>query len=228
MNESINGAITISDSVEKKSVSDKKILYMFFKRTFDILGAILGCLLLLPVIVIVKICYMCNKDFTSIFFVQNRIGKDGKVFKLYKFRSMSPNAEDILKELLKDPKYKKEWDENQKFHDDPRLTKIGKYLRKTSIDEMPQFLNILNGDMSFIGPRPLVKGELEEHNGNHRIYESVKPGITGWWACNGRSNTTYEERLDLEYYYIKNQSLSIDIKCIFLTIKAVIFKIGAK
>ena len=141
---------------------------------------------------------------------------------------MVPNADEVLKKLLKQKKYKKEWDKNQKLENDPRITKIGRILRKTSLDELPQFINVLKGDMSLIGPRPLVKGELDKHKGDHAIYESVKPGITGWWACNGRSATTYEKRLELEYYYIKNMSLLLDIKCIFLTIKAVIGKSGAK
>lgn len=138
------------------------------------------------------------------------------------------NADEVLKELLKQPKYKKEWKENQKFENDPRITKIGNFLRKTSLDELPQFINVLKNDMSMIGPRPLVEGELDDHNGNHEIYERVKPGITGWWAANGRSATTYKKRLELEYYYVENCSLLLDIKCIFKTIKAVLFKTGAK
>ena len=138
------------------------------------------------------------------------------------------NADEVLKELLKDPKYKKEWDLNQKFENDPRITKIGNILRKTSLDELPQFINVIKGDMSMIGPRPLVEGELDAHKGNHAIYESVRPGISGWWAANGRSATTYERRLELEYFYCKNCNLILDIKCVFLTIAAVLFKTGAK
>ncbi len=104
------------------------------------------------------------------------------------------NADEVLKELLKDPKYKKEWDLNQKFENDPRITKMGNILRKTSLDELPQFINVIKGDMSMIGPRPLVEGELDAHKGNHTIYESVRPGISGWWAANGRSATTYEKK----------------------------------
>ena len=138
------------------------------------------------------------------------------------------NAEEVLVELLKQPEYKKEWDLNQKFENDPRITKVGNILRKTSLDEVPQFLNVLFNDMSLIGPRPLVEGELDAHNGKHELYESVKPGITGWWACNGRSATTYEKRLELEYYYIENRSLMLDMKCIFKTVEAVIGEKGAK
>lgn len=209
-------------------MSGCKFFYLFIKRFFDIFVGLLGIIFLIPVSIIVKIINVCNKDFDSMFFCHTRIGKNGKEFKLYKFRSMVPNADDVLKELLKDPKYNDEWKRNQKFDNDPRITKIGKFLRKTSLDELPQFINVLKGDMSLIGPRPLVKGELDEHNGNHLIYESVRPGITGWWACNGRSSTTYDERLELEYYYVNNMSLILDIKCIIGTVKAVLFKTGAK
>ena len=209
-------------------ISIKKYLYFGVKRLFDILIALLGCLFLLPIILIVKISYLLHKDFDSIFFRQKRIGKNGKEFNLYKFRSMVPNADEVLKELLKDPKYKEEWDLNQKFEHDPRITSMGNILRKTSLDELPQFINILIGDMSLIGPRPLVPGELDSHNGNHELYESVRPGISGWWAANGRSATTYERRLELEYYYVQHCGLILDIRCVFRTIKAVIFKTGAK
>ena len=209
-------------------ISIKKYLYFGVKRLFDILIALIGCLFLLPIILIVKISYLLHKDFDSIFFRQKRIGKNGKEFNLYKFRSMVPNADEVLKELLKDPKYKEEWDLNQKFEHDPRITSMGNILRKTSLDELPQFINILIGDMSLIGPRPLVPGELDSHNGNHELYERVRPGISGWWAANGRSATTYERRLELEYYYVQNCSIILDIRCVFRTIKAVIFKTGAK
>ena len=137
-------------------------------------------------------------------------------------------SEELLNELLKQPEYKEQWDLNQKLENDPRVTKIGNILRKTSLDELPQLINVLKGEMSMIGPRPLVDGELDAHNGDHQVYESVSPGITGWWACNGRSATTYEERLELEYYYCKNCSLILDIKCFFKTIQAVLLEKGAK
>ena len=132
-----------------------------------------------------------------------------------------------LNTALKDEKYKKEWEEEQKFSNDPRITKVGRILRKTSIDELPQMINVLKGDMSLVGPRPLVDGELEQHGGL-KLYQRVKPGITGWWGCNGRSNIDYRERLELEYYYVRNCSLYLDILCIFRTIVAVIKKDGAQ
>ena len=215
-------------TIEKDIVVRKRIVYPFFKRLFDIVVGILGILLLLPVSIIVKIINILNKDFSPVFYSHTRIGKNGKEFKLYKFRSMVPNADEVLKELLKQEKYANEWKENHKFEKDPRITKVGNFLRKSSLDELPQFINVLKGDMSLIGPRPLIKGELDGHNGNHEIYESIRPGITGWWACNGRSATTYEKRLELEYYYVNNMSLLLDVKCIFGTVKAVICKTGAK
>ena len=225
MNESV---LELEKENEISTSKIKRGIFLFIKRTFDIICSLIGFIFLIPITWIVKICYVLTGDFKSIFYVQKRIGKNGKIFYLYKFRSMVPNAGEILKELLKDPKYKKEWDANQKFENDPRITKIGKILRKTSLDEIPQFVNVLFGEMSLIGPRPLVPGELDAHNGNHEIYEKVRPGITGWWGCSGRSDTDYEERLKLEYYYVEHQSLKLDIKCIFKTIGAVLFGKGAK
>ena len=206
----------------------KKYFYRFIKRTFDILCSLIGIIFLIPLTIIIKLCYILTGDFKSIFYSQDRIGKNGKIIHLFKFRSMVPDADERLKELLKNPKYKKEWDKYRKLDNDPRITKIGKILRKTSLDEFPQFINILIGDMSLIGPRPLVEGELDEHNGDHELYESMRPGLTGWWACNGRSANDYKARLDLEYYYVENCSIWLDIKCIFKTVGAVFTFDGAK
>lgn len=226
MNESVLEQKKIAVRAIPKNM--KRYSYFMIKRLFDIIASILGCIFLIPISFVVKLCTLLTGDFHSIFYRQKRIGKNGKFIYIYKFRSMVPNADEVLKELLKKPKYKKEWKENQKFKDDPRITKIGKILRKTSLDELPQLINVLKGDMSLIGPRPLVEGELDEHNGNHALYESVRPGVTGWWGCNGRSDISYEERLDLEYYYCKNCSLKLDIKCFFKTISVVLFGKGAK
>ena len=218
----------MNEAVSVQAIGIKEALYLTIKRLFDIIVGLIGMIFILPIALIVKISYMLNGDFKSIFYKQKRIGKNGKIFYLYKFRTMVYNAEDVLKEMKKKKKWKKEWDKNQKFENDPRITKMGNVLRKTSMDEVPQFINVLKGDMSLIGPRPLVEGELDAHKGNHEIYEAVRPGITGWWACNGRSATTYEERLELEYFYVKNRGLRMDIKCIFKTIEAVLLKKGAK
>lgn len=231
MNDNLEVAnMTLVDKKNNKTMfsSFRLTIYQAIKDVFDILFSFFGMVVMVIVAIVLKVSYMLSGDFHSIFFAQTRIGKNGKEFKLYKFRTMVPDAEQKLKELLKKEPYKSEWKKNQKLDNDPRITKIGKILRKTSLDELPQFINIYIGDMSIIGPRPLVKGELDAHNGSHEIYESVRPGITGWWACNGRSATSYEKRLELEYYYVKNRSILLDLKCIFYTIKAILFGKGAK
>ena len=201
-------------------------MYRYIKRLFDIILSLFGLIILIPICILVKISFLCKGDKKSIFFKHTRIGKEGKPFMMYKFRSMVHNAEELLEELLKDERYRKEWAENQKIEKDPRITTIGAFLRKTSLDELPQLLNVLKGDMSIVGPRPLVKGELEEHGGS-KIYWKEKPGITGWWGSHGRSNIDYSERLELEYFYIRNMSFKLDLICILKTITAVIKHKGA-
>lgn len=223
----MNNTMEITD--DRLNLSIKKYIYLIIKRLFDIFIGLIGCILLIPISIIIKIIYLFNKDYHSIFYKQIRIGKNGKKFKLYKYRSMVKDADEILERTLSDSKkLRLEWLQNQKLEDDPRITKIGKILRKTSIDEIPQFINLLKGDMSLIGPRPLIKGELKNHNGDPEIYESVRPGITGWWGCNGRSDTNYKERLELEYFYVNNMSLKLDLKIIFKTIKTILIREGAK
>lgn len=202
-------------------------MYFFFKRLLDIVSGICGILIIIPVSIIIKLIYISFGDGGSILYKQSRIGKDGKLFQIYKFRTMVQDAEEQLDELLKEDRYKQEWEANQKIENDPRITKIGKFLRESSLDELPQLINVLVGDMSLVGPRPLVEGELEAHNGSKK-YWKVKPGITGWWACHGRSNLDYSERLELEYYYVDNASFSLDMLCLFKTFIAVFRQIGAK
>lgn len=204
------------------------VFYLIIKRLFDIICGLLGLLILIPLTVIIKIAYVCHGDFYPIFYAHERIGKNGKKFKLYKYRSMVPHADKKLAELIKKEPYKTEWKKYQKLTDDPRITSIGKIIRHGSIDEMPQFLNVLFGQLSMIGPRPLVEGEIESHNGDATLYQSVKPGITGWWAVNGRSEMDYDKRLDLEYYYIKNRSIALDTKIFFKTFKVIKTHEGAK
>ena len=204
-----------------------QMIYMGIKRIADIIFGLIGLVILVPIMLGVKLANLASGDKARIFYRHDRVGQNGKTIRILKFRSMVPNADERLKELLKQERYRKEWEENQKLDDDPRITKIGRFIRKTSIDELPQLLNVLAGDMSLVGPRPLVKGELEAHGGL-KLYERVKPGITGWWGCNGRSNIDYRERLELEYYYVKNCSLYLDILCIFRTMLAVLKKDGAQ
>ncbi|MBR3116904.1 MAG: sugar transferase [Bacilli bacterium] len=224
----MNGEAVVLEHTETKSIS--LIIYKIIKRLFDIICSLVGLVFIIPIAIIIKICYMCTGDFSSIFYTQKRVGKNGKAFRLFKFRSMVKNADKKLEVYLNENKEaKKEWDKYQKLSNDPRITKVGRIIRKLSIDEVPQFINVLKGDMSMIGPRPLIIGELDAHNGDHSIYEAVKPGITGWWACNGRSDVEeYDERLKLEYYYIQHRGIKMDIKCIFKTITSVLSSKGAK
>lgn len=209
------------------SFTPGQLIYLGVKRCADIVFGIVGLIFLIPIAVIVKVSYLLSGDMAKVLYQQTRVGQNGKLIKMYKFRSMVPDADEVLKELLKDERYRKEWEENQKFEHDPRITKIGRILRKTSIDELPQLINVLKGEMSLVGPRPLVVGELEMQGGL-KLYQKVKPGITGWWGCNGRSNISYRERLELEYYYVKNCSLYLDVLCIIRTVFAVLKKDGAQ
>jgi len=202
-------------------------MYIYFKRLFDIIIGLIGVIILIPLVFVLKGIFIILGDGGDLLYFQKRVGKDGRLFKIYKFRTMVEDADEKLKDLLKVDQYRREWEENQKLEDDPRITKVGKFLRKTSLDELPQIINVLRGDMSLVGPRPLVEGELEAHGGAN-LYWKVKPGITGWWASHGRSNLNYNERLDMEYYYIKNLSLKLDIICILKTIKGVLTSEGAK
>lgn len=221
--------------VENQKVAEKItlqkihfVLYSFLKRILDIALSLIALVFVIPICLIIKAITLHYEDYDSIFYTQERIGKNGKKFKIIKFRSMVVNADEELAKMLEKEEHKNKWDEDQKIDNDPRITKVGKVLRCTSLDELPQFINVLKGDMSIIGPRPLVPGELGKHHGIHEIYESVKPGITGWWGCHGRSCTTYKARLELEYYYVEHFGLITDIKCFFLTIFSVICKKGAK
>ena len=198
--------------------------YKFVKRFFDIVLASIGMIVLSPIFLIISLAIKLESK-GPIFFKHTRIGKDGKIIKIYKFRSMVNNAEDMIKEFT--PEQMKEYRENYKLTNDPRITKVGKFLRKTSLDELPQLINIIKGDLSIIGPRPVVSDELKKYGTNTRKFLSVTPGLTGYRAANGRSCTSYEQRMQMELFYIDNLSLKMDIKVFFKTIEAVIKREGA-
>lgn len=206
-----------------KTKISKKV-YIKIKRVIDMILASIALILLSPVFAIIAIAIKIDSK-GPVFFAHKRIGKNGKIIKLYKFRSMVINAEELIKSFT--PEQMKEYKENYKLTNDPRITKVGKFLRKTSLDELPQLINIINGDLSIIGPRPVVAEELEKYGVNKDKFLSVTPGLTGYWAANGRSNTTYEQRMKMELYYIDNLSLKMDIKVFFKTILSVVKKEGA-
>lgn len=207
----------------------KEAIYLTIKRTIDIFAGIVGLILLVPISLIIKIISVCSKDYDSIFYTQNRIGKNGKEFKLYKFRSMVPNADQVLEELLKsDKKLAKEYKINKKLKEDPRITKAGKLIRKTSLDELPQLINVLKGEMTLIGNRPYLPREKEDMGLFYDDIIKTKPGITGYWQVSGRSDTTFEQRLKLESFYSLNRGLRMDIKIFFKTFSVVLFGKGAE
>ncbi len=202
-------------------------IYLCLKRVMDLSGAIVGLIIFSPIFLLISILYMIGDNKGPVFFKQIRMGKNGKEFYIYKFRSMIVNAEEKLRgnEVL----YKKYIDNNYKLEpsEDPRITKVGQFLRKTSLDELPQFLNVLKGDMSLVGPRPVVQEELVEYGKRKDEFLSVKPGLTGYWQVSGRSDVGYPERVDLELYYAYNASLWFDIKILLLTVKNVVVGKGA-
>lgn len=204
-------------------------VYLFIKRVTDILISILGILVLIPLTLIVKILYMLSGDFHSILFNQERIGKNGKPFKMFKFRTMVPNADEELKRMLrKNKKIKEEYSKYKKLENDPRITKIGKLLRKFSLDEFPQFINIFIGNMSLVGPRPYLFREKKDMGKYFNIIKQAKPGLTGYWQVNGRNNTDFKDRLLLDAEYLKIRGLRLDLKIIFMTFYKVLSRDGAK
>ncbi len=206
----------------------KWCLYLFVKRVFDIFVGLIGLILLIPVSIIIKIVSICSGDFKSIFFTQKRIGKNGKEFNFYKFRSMVPNADEILFKMLEENKEAaEEYRINKKLKNDPRITKVGKIIRKTSIDELPQLLNVLLGNMSLIGNRPYMPREKEDMGKYFDDIVKTKPGITGYWQTSGRENVTFKKRLELESYYSNHCNILLDIKIFFKTFKAVFGGHGA-
>ncbi|WP_243495568.1 sugar transferase [Priestia aryabhattai] len=201
--------------VEKKVNPNNQKGYLFSKRCIDIIGALTGLLVLFIVFIVIGLLIKIEDPKGSIFFSQKRVGKDGKQFNMYKFRSMVSDAEAKLAELLQ---------QNEatgamfKMKNDPRVTRIGRFIRKTSIDELPQLLNVLKGDMSLVGPRPPLVREVNEYTEYQKQRLLVTPGCTGLWQVSGRSNVGFEEMVELDLTYITTRSLTADIKIICRTI----------
>ena len=192
---------------------DKGIIYEFIKRLIDITGSLFGIILLSPLFLITAIIIKLDSK-GPVFFKQNRCGKDGNLFKMYKFRSMVADAEDELKDLK---------DKNEmsgpvfKIHNDPRITKFGKFIRRTSIDELPQLFNVLKGEMSLVGPRPPIDREVDKYNSYQMQRLLVKPGLTCYWQTMGRNNIDFDRWVDLDIQYIEERNTWIDIKLILKT-----------
>ena len=190
-------------------------IYLFLKRTMDITGALIGLILLSPLFILVALAIKIEDPKGTIFFSQSRCGKNNKLFPMYKFRSMVSNAEELLEELME----QNEMDGPVfKIKEDPRITKVGKFIRKTSIDELPQLFNILKGDMSIVGPRPAIPHEVAEYNDYQKQRLLVKPGLTCIWQISGRNSIGFDEWVEMDLEYIEKRNLFMDIKLIFKTI----------
>ncbi|SCI49427.1 sugar transferase [Romboutsia sp. 1001713B170207_170306_H8] len=206
--------VTYSELVNSNNLKDSKI-YLFLKRAMDIVGSLCGLIILSPVFLIVAILIKLEDPKGKVFFSQERNGINGKTFNMYKFRSMVHNAEELLEQL-------QEKNEQSgpvfKIKDDPRITKVGKFIRKTSIDELPQLLNILKGDMSIVGPRPPIPREVAQYTTYQMQRLLVKPGLTCYWQVGGRNEIGFDEWVELDIKYIEERNLWIDIKLIFKTV----------
>ena len=198
------------------------------KRGIDIVGGIAGTLLLIPLTAILFVANLISNDNGPLFYTQKRIGKNGKVFKMYKFRSMCVGADEKLKKYLEEnEEARKEYKKYKKLKYDPRVTKIGEFIRKTSIDEVPQFINVLKGDMSLVGPRPYLEREKEEMTYYYKYIVSCRPGLTGYWQIAGRSNVTFEDRLHMDMDYFRKHTLKTDMKILKKTVEKCLKKEGA-
>jgi len=224
-NVQLNDILELSQVEEIQVLKKSNIYSKYIKRMIDVILSFVALVILLPLFLIIGISIRLESK-GPVFFVHKRVGKNGKIFKMYKFRTMVQNAEELIKQFT--PEQMKEFKENFKLENDPRITKVGKFLRKTSLDELPQLINILKGELSIIGPRPVIGEELEKYEENKSKFLSVTPGLTGYWAANGRSNISYEQRMVMELYYIDNISWEMDLKVFLKTIISVLKKEGAR
>lgn len=216
-------------SIPKKTIAIsgnrfKKLI----KRIIDIMGGVVGCLLLLPITLMILVIKLVKKDKNPIFYTQKRMGKNGKIFVMYKYRSMVVNADQILNKYLREnPEAKEEYKKYKKLKNDPRITPIGKVLRKTSLDEFPQFINVLKGEMSLVGPRPYLRREKKEMGQYYHYIIGCKPGLTGYWQVSGRSDITFEDRLKMDFEYVNKNNLKVDCQLIGKTVSKILKKEGA-
>lgn len=232
-----NGVTTIDNEIVKKEINiDSKLTKIkvrhfisgTIKRGIDLIAGIVGCLLLIPITLFVVICNTIFRENGSIFFTQNRIGKNGKMFKMYKFRTMVVGAEEILQRHIDEQTdIGKEYIEHKKIKNDPRITKIGKVLRATSLDEFPQFINVFKGQMSLVGPRPYLLMEKEDMGTYYDYIVQMKPGITGPWQVAGRNELEFNDRLELDKEYCDKRGNRRDLRIVLKTVEKVIKKEGA-
>jgi undecaprenyl-phosphate galactose phosphotransferase len=198
----------------------------FVKRTFDIICSILIILVSSPLLAFLY--YKVTRDGGPAIYGHMRVGRHGKLFPCYKFRSMVLNSQEVLQQLLdSDPEARAEWERDFKLKNDPRITPVGRFIRKTSLDELPQLFNVLRGQMSLVGPRPIISEELIRYDENVDYYLMAKPGMTGLWQVSGRNDVDYDTRVYFDSWYVKNWSLWNDIAILFKTVKVVLHRDGA-
>ena len=212
----------------ENEVKNKKILYLISKRIFDIIVSGISLIILAPVFLVIGVMIKIDSKGKAIF-KQKRIGKNGEPIYIYKFRTMIPNAEEVLEKMLKDdPKVYEEYTKNKKLENDPRITRIGNILRKTSLDELPQLLNILNGDMSIVGPRPYLYREIPDMGEHYNDIIQMTPGLTGLWQVSGRSDVGFKDRCKLDSIYYTKRGIKKDLEIMFKTFGVVFLKKGAR
>jgi len=226
-----NSAVVARDLVGTLGVEIKHNLLNAWarraKRTLDLFGVVVGGLLISPLLLIMVVLIKLDSP-GPVFYRQQRLGSESKHFRCWKFRTMRADAESLLTDVLQsNTELRSEWERNQKLRRDPRITRIGRFLRKTSLDELPQLWNVLRGEMSLVGPRPIVDAEVSKYGNVYELYQRVTPGITGLWQTSGRSDTGYEERVAMDAYYVRNWSVWLDIVLLARTIGSVISSRGA-
>lgn len=225
--EPLNGVVQYKAAKYVHRFTIRRYIYLFIKRTLDIVISLISLIILSPVFLIISIAIIID-DWGSPFYVHTRVGQNGKRISVYKFRSMRKNTDDLERLLSSEQlaQYQKEF----KVNNDPRITKVGGVLRTTSLDELPQLINILKGDMSIVGPRPIVEKETKIYGEDIAKFLSVKPGLTGYWQAYARNKATYEsgKRQKMEMYYVDNQSLWFDFKILVKTVESVIKRNGAQ
>jgi lipopolysaccharide/colanic/teichoic acid biosynthesis glycosyltransferase len=214
--------------VNDSRLEGSKVLRDMIELRVNQLLAMVLLALLAPMLLVVMVL-IWQVDGAPILFGHYRVGKNGRLFRCLKFRSMRRDAAHVLAELLQnDPDAAREWKRDHKLTNDPRITPIGNFLRRTSLDELPQLLNVIRGDMHLVGPRPVTVAELEKYGNSRWHYVSVKPGMTGLWQVSGRNNTSYEERVALDRHYVESQSMAFDAAILLKTVKVVLFREGAR
>ena len=216
--------------IKKENINLNDIFYICVKRIVGIIAGIVGVVILIPTTIILYIARIILKENDGpLFYTQLRVGKNEREFVLYKYRSMCMDADDKLYEYLEqNPEAKEEYQKYKKLQNDPRVTKLGKFIRKTSIDELPQLINVLKGDMNLVGPRPYLHKEIKDMGEDYWTIIKVKPGMTGYWQVNGRSSTDFKERLKMDVNYINTRTLWSDFEFLVKTFLVVIKKEGAK